>query len=127
MQSCNMDILVKEQLLLLVVTGPLAFLPVTQSIIFANNVQSISTERMHMIQKAFVLCLRNIILFVRITILSPVTSTILMKLGFVLALAEISRSLLVILPYRLMLKVLQIVNLLVSVRLSVVMGWHYHP
>jgi len=127
MQSCNMHILVKEQLLLLAVTGLLAFLPATQSIIFANNVQSIVTERTHIIGKAFVLGLRNIILFVRITILSHATSTILMKLGFVLALAEISGSLLVILPNRLTLEVLQIVNWLVSVRLLVVMGWHYHP
>jgi len=127
MQSCKMHILVKEQLLLLAVTGPLAFLPATLSIIFANNVQSISTERTHMIQKPFVLGLRNMVLFVRITISSPATSTILTKLGFVLALAEISGSLLVILLDRLILKVLQIVNLLVSVRLLVVMGLHYHP
>ena len=127
MQSCNMHILVKEQLLLLAVTGPLAFLPTTQSIIFANNVQPMSTERTHMIQKAFVLGLRNIVLFVRITISSPATSTILTKLRFVLALAEISGSLLVILPDRLILEVLQIGKLLVSVRPLVVMGWHYHP
>jgi len=61
MQSCNMDILVKEQLLLLAVTEPLALLPATQSIILANNVQLRSTERMHMIQKAFVLGLRNMV------------------------------------------------------------------
>jgi len=103
------------------------FPPATQSIIFANNVQSISIERTHMNQKAFVLGLRNIVLFVRITILSPATSTILTKLRFVLALAEISGSLLVILPDRLILEVLQIGKLLVSVRPLVVMGWHYHP
>jgi len=112
MQSCNMDILVKEQLLLLALTEPLAFLPATQSIIFANNVQLISTERTHMIQKAFVLGLRNIVIFERITILSPATSTILTKLGFVLALAEISGLLHMILPNRLILEVLQIMNLL---------------
>jgi len=61
MQSYNIDILVKQQLLLLAVTEPLAFLPATQGIIFANNVQLISIERMHMIQKAFVLGLRNIV------------------------------------------------------------------
>jgi len=106
----------------LVSTGPLAFLPATQSIIFANNVQLISTKRTHMMQKALVLSLRNIAFFVRTTILSPLISTILTKPGFILALAEIRGSLLVILPDRLILEVLQIVNLLVSVRLLVMMG-----